>query len=439
MTPVKVWQERVEIPTYETGPQDIHPMFLENRVYQGSSGAVYPYGVTDTLSEQKTLKSWQAVWLENDYIKVMILPELGGRVHRAWDKVKQRDFVYHNEVIKPALVGLLGPWISGGIEFNWPQHHRPTTFMPVDFTLEAHEDGAQTVWVGETEPMHGLQVMTGFTLRPERAALEIASRVYNGNATPRHFLWWANPAVKGGEGHQSVFPPDVTAVFDHGKRAVSAFPIATGTYYKVDYSAGVDISRYKNVPVPTSYMAEKSQYDFVGAWCHDEDGGLLHVANHHIAPGKKQWSWGHSEFGQAWDKSLTDNNGPYIELMTGIFADNQPDFTWLDAYEEKRFEQYFLPYHSLGMVQNASRDAVIKLQRSERGIEWGLYAISPLNGYRLAIREIGKCNALLDDAVALMPATAIQGVLHGINPERLTIELSDADGNIVLSYQEHQP
>ncbi len=228
MTPVKVWQERVEIPTYETGPQDIHPMFLENRVYQGSSGAVYPYGVTDTLSEQKTLKSWQAVWLENDYIKVMILPELGGRVHRAWDKVKQRDFVYHNEVIKPALVGLLGPWISGGIEFNWPQHHRPTTFMPVDFTLEAHEDGAQTVWVGETEPMHGLQVMTGFTLRPDRAALEIASRVYNGNATPRHFLWWANPAVKGGEGHQSVFPPDVTAVFDHGKRAVSAFPIATG-------------------------------------------------------------------------------------------------------------------------------------------------------------------------------------------------------------------
>ncbi|VTQ42579.1 Uncharacterised protein [Streptococcus pneumoniae] len=83
-------------------------MFLENRVYQGSSGAVYPYGVTDTLSEQKTLKSWQAVWLENDYIKVMILPELGGRVHRAWDKVKQRDFVYHNEVIKPALGGAAG-------------------------------------------------------------------------------------------------------------------------------------------------------------------------------------------------------------------------------------------------------------------------------------------------------------------------------------------
>lgn len=96
--------------------------------------------------------------------------------------------------------------------------------------------------------------------------------------------------MKGGDDHQSVFPPDVTAVFDHGKRDVSAFPIATGTYYKVDYSAGVDISRYKNVPVPTSYMAEKSDYDFVGAWHHGERGGLLHVADHHVSPGKKQWT-----------------------------------------------------------------------------------------------------------------------------------------------------
>lgn len=311
--------------------------------------------------------------------------------------------------------------------------------MPVDFTISENEDGSKTVWVGETEPMHGLQVMTGFTLRPERAALEIGSRVYNSNVTPRHFLWWANPAVKGGEGHQSVFPPDVNAVFDHGKRAVSAFPIATGTYYKVDYSAGVDISRYKNVPVPTSYMAEKSEYDFVGAWCHDENGGLLHVADHHIAPGKKQWSWGYSEFGQAWDKSLTDENGPYIELMTGIFADNQPDFTWLDPFEEKRFQQYFLPYHSLGMVQNASRDAVIKLQRDDDGIAWGIYAISPLTAHRLTVCEEGNPQPLLDEMIELTPCSVAQGALADIEPARLTMELFDSQGRCVLRYQEHQP
>ncbi|MGL4477691.1 MAG: DUF5107 domain-containing protein, partial [Aeromonas veronii] len=173
---VKVWVETISLPTYEVGAEDPNPMFLEKRVYQGSSGAVYPYGVIDTLTGQKQMKSYQAVWLENDFIKVMLLPELGGRIHRAYDKVMNRDFVYYNEVIKPALVGLVGPWISGGIEFNWPQHHRPTTFMPVDFTITEREGGAKTVWLGEVEPMRGLQVMAGFTLYPDKALIEITGK-----------------------------------------------------------------------------------------------------------------------------------------------------------------------------------------------------------------------------------------------------------------------
>lgn len=209
---VKVWQEKVTFKTYLTGAQDKHPIFLEHRVYQGSSGAVYPYGVTDTLADKTEDREYEALYLENDYIKVMILPELGGRIQRAFDKVHGKDFVYFNRVVKPALVGLLGPWISGGIEFNWPQHHRPTTYMPVDFSLRNNEDGSATVFVGEKEPMHGLSVTTAFTLYPDKALIEIKSRVYNGNDTPRTFLWWSNPAVKGGDGHQSVFPPDVTAV-----------------------------------------------------------------------------------------------------------------------------------------------------------------------------------------------------------------------------------
>ena len=105
-------------------------------------------------------------------------------------------FVYYNEVVTPALVGLLGPWISGGIEFNWPQHHRPTTFKPVDFSIQQGENGAQTVWMGEAEPMRGSQVMAGFTLYPDRALIEITGKIFNGNATPRHFLWWAEPCSK---------------------------------------------------------------------------------------------------------------------------------------------------------------------------------------------------------------------------------------------------
>ena len=434
---VKVWKETLSMPTWTVGEEDPNPMFLEKRVYQGSSGAVYPYGVIDTLTGKREMRDYQAVWMENDFIRIMLLPELGGRIHRAWDKVQQRDFVYYNEVVKPALVGLLGPWISGGIEFNWPQHHRPTTFMPVDFTIQPGENGEQTVWMGEVEPMRGLQVMTGFTLYPDRALIEITGKVFNGNATPRHFLWWANPAVKGGDDHQSVFPPDVTAVFDHGKRDVSAFPIATGTYYKVDYSAGVDISRYKNVPVPTSYMAEKSDYDFVGAWHHGERGGLLHVADHHISPGKKQWTWGYDDFGTAWDRNLTDENGPYIELMTGVFTDNQPDFTWLAPYEEKVFVQNFLPYSELGMIQNASTQLAMKLLRENGQLAIGVYAIAPLDAVQVTVTENGK--PLYEQRVTLKPGESWQTTLTDCDYQRLTMRVIDESGRELLNYEEHIP
>ena len=355
------------IPTYEVGKPEKNPMFLEKRVYQGSSGVVYPYPVIESISDEKVDKDYKAVYIENEYIKVMILPELGGRIQMAYDKIKQRHFVYYNHVIKPALVGLAGPWISGGIEFNWPQHHRPSTFMPVDCTIVENEDGSVTVWVNEMERMFHQKGMAGFTLRPGCAYLEIQGRVSNRTPLPQTFLWWANPAVEVNDEYQSVFPPDVNAVFDHGKRAVSSFPIATGTYYKMDYSAGVDISNYKNIFVPTSYMAVNSKYDFEGGYENDTKGGMLHVASHHYSPGKKQWTWGNGDFGRAWDRNLTDEYEgkgfrPYIELMAGVYTENQPDFAWLMPYEEKQFVQYFMPYREIGIVKQASKDFIMNIE-----------------------------------------------------------------------------
>ena len=377
---VKAWREIVTIPTYEVGKPEKNPMFLEKRVYQGSSGVVYPYPVIESMSDEKVDKEYKAVYIENEYIKVMILPELGGRVQMAYDKIKQRHFVYYNHVIKPALVGLAGPWISGGIEFNWPQHHRPSTYMPVDCTIVENDDESITVWVNEMERMFHQKGMAGFTLRPGCAYLEIQGRVSNRTNLPQTFLWWANPAVEVNDAYQSVFPPDINAVFDHGKRAVSSFPIATGTYYKMDYSAGVDISNYKNIFVPTSYMGVNSRFDFEGGYENDTHGGMLHVASHHYSPGKKQWTWGNGDFGRAWDRNLTDEATPeemkqwhidregfrpYIELMAGVYTENQPDFTWLMPYEEKQFVQYFMPYREVGIVKQASKDFVMNIEQPD--------------------------------------------------------------------------
>lgn len=390
---VRAWRELVTIPTYEVGKPEKNPMFLEKRVYQGSSGVVYPYPVIESMSDEKVDKDYLAVWLENEYIKVMVLPELGGRVQMAYDKIKQRHFVYYNHVIKPALVGLAGPWISGGIEFNWPQHHRPSTYMPVDTCIEENEDGSVTVWVSEMEKMFHQKGMAGFTLRSGCAYLEIKGVLYNRTDVPQTFLWWANPAVEVNDQYQSVFPPDINAVFDHGKRAVSSFPIATGTYYKMDYSAGVDISNYKNIAVPTSYMGVNSRFNFEGGYENDTQAGMLHVASHHLSPGKKQWTWGNGDFGRAWDRNLTDEATPdearqwridrkgfrpYIELMAGVYTENQPDFTWLMPYEEKRFVQYFMPYRELGVVKQASKDLILNIEKKEGGdtVQFKVFATS---------------------------------------------------------------
>lgn len=432
---VRAWSEQVVIPTYGIGAPLKQPQFLHQRVYQGSSGVVYPYPVIDSVTDTKTDQVYTAVFLENAYLKIMLLPALGGRVQMALDKTNGYHFVYHNRVIKPALVGLNGPWISGGIEFNWPQHHRPSTFEPVDWRIVEHADGSATVWCSEIERMFFTKGLHGFTLHPDRAVLQIDAQLANRTSEPQTFLWWANPAVHVNDEYQSVFPPDVHAVMDHGKRDVSEFPIAKGTYYKVDYAPGTDISRYKNIPVPTSYMAYHSDYDFVGNYDHGKQAGMMHVANHHLVPGKKQWTWGNSDFGLMWDRQLTDEDGPYIELMCGAFTDNQPDFSWLMPGEEKRFTQNFMPYKGIGPASNANTDVVVHLSQAAHTTHIGVYVTSPRavqvqlqrNGALLWQRETTLDPAgFLRDSVALPDAPA---------DHELTLVVRDrADQRVLMRY-----
>ncbi len=409
MEGVKIWEEQVVIPTYETGVPDKNPIFLDKRVYQGSTGKIYPYPTVEKISDEKTDKAYQAVFLENEYLQVMILPQLGGRIQRALDKTNNYDFVYYNHVIKPALVGLTGPWISGGIEFNWPQHHRPTTYMPVDYQLREHEDGSCTLMINDVDQMYGTKGIAMFTLYPGKAYIEISGQLYNRTPMDQTFLWWANPAVPVNEYTQSIFPPDVHAVMDHGKRDVSRFPTATGVYYKHDYSEGVDISRYKNIPVPTSYMAEKSKYDFVGGYDYREKAGILHVADHHISPGKKQWTWGCGDFGKAWDRNLTDEDGPYIELMTGVYTDNQPDFTWLKPFEEKTFKQYFMPYKAVGQVKNATIHGALNMEMQESGVYLCAYGTSRYEG--AAVRLYYDGALIHEEEVLLSPVDIYENTI----------------------------
>ena len=435
---VRCFEQQVVIPTYPVQQADPNPMFFENRVYQGSSGKVYPNPFTDRVALEKVDKSYRAIVLENEYLQLMILPEIGGRIHAGLDKTNGYDFFYRQHVIKPALVGLLGPWISGGVEFNWPQHHRPSTFMPVHATVESQPDGSCTVWLSEHDPMLRMKGMVGIRLSPGRALVEARVRLYNRTPLPQTFLWWSNVAVRVHDRYQAFFPPDVTFVADHAKRAITSFPVARGCYYGVDYSPGTDISWYKNIPVPTSYMVTESKYDFFGGYDHAREAGLVHTSNHHVAPGKKLWTWGNAEFGYAWDRNLTDEDGPYAELMAGAFTDNQPDFSWLQPYETKTVSQYWYPIQKIGPAKNANTEAAVNLEHESGKLHVGVCVTSP-RSVRVLLTRNGQ--PLLDRLLELAPGEPFTHSLPATDTtlQQLRLAVFDASGVELIAYQPEKP
>ena len=467
-TPVTVRREALVLPTYLPAAPDPNPMFLEKRVYQGSSGRVYPLPFTDRIAEEPVPHAWDAVWLENEYLAILILPELGGRIHRMLDKTNGYDVIYHQTVIKPALVGLAGPWASGGIEFNWPQHHRPSTFMPAAVEVEHGPGGEITVWLSEHDPMARMKGMHGVCLRPGRAVLELRARVYNRTPDAQTFLWWANVATEVHGRYQSFFPSDATFVADHAKRAMSTFPRCSGRYYGVDYAGrardGVpaterprlfqppadcpadDLSWYANIPVPTSYMCMGTQRDFFGGYDHAAQAGIVHLADHRISPGKKQWTWGNHEFGYAWDRNLTDPDArgvhrPYIELMAGVYTDNQPDFSHLQPGETRTWTQRWYPIRAIGPADEANADAAASLRLDGKRVRLGVSVTTAFPGARVSLlrrrdgRELAAFARDLSPAAPFVTETRIPGG----EPTDLLLVVHDSGGREILRHAPEAP
>ena len=449
---VAAWSEPLIIDSYLPAEPDRYPAFLETRVYQGSSGKVYPLPFHERIAQTKVPHKWQAVHLENEWVRLVILPELGGRIHIGYDKVADYDFFYRNNVIKPALVGLAGPWISGGVEFNWPQHHRPATFLPTDFAIEEEADGSVTVWCSDHDPISRMKGMHGIRLRPDSSVIEARVRLYNRTDSTQTFLWWANVAAAVNDDYQSFFPTDVHFVADHAKRAVATFPQVDGHYYGVDYPARVspaapDADRldwYRNIPVPTSYMVTSTEDDFFGGYDHGREAGFVHWADRTIAPGKKQWTWGNAEFGWAWDSNLTDGDGPYVELMAGAFTDNQPDFSYLAPGETKTFSQYWYPIQGIGPAHQANLDAAVRLDVKpgdiNTAVRIGISATSSIDAAAIVLTD-GSGNVVFESRADLRPGTPVlldARLAGSVAAESLTL-IVRRDDAVIIEWRHREP
>jgi tetratricopeptide (TPR) repeat protein len=433
---VRVWEEPLTLPTYRVNPPDSDPMFYTHESYQGAEKRIYPYPFLDGVTNVREQRTYKALHLENEYVRLTILPELGGRLFSALDKTDNYEMFYHQHVIKPALIGMLGAWISGGIEWCVFHHHRNTTFMPVDYTLAANPDGSKTIWFGETERRHRMKWLIGVTLYPGKSYIEVTTKLFNRTAVPNSILYWANAAVHVNNDYQVIFPPSVRVATYHAKNDFTHWPISHETYRGVDYR-GVDLSWWKNHPEPISFFAWNLQEDFSGGYDHGRDAGIVHVGNHHILCGAKLWEWSPGPRGRMWDKILTDTDGPYAELMVGAFSDNQPDYSWIKPYEVKTFKQCWYPIRNIGGFKNANRNAAVNLQLDKKGAaKLGFCATAQYPDARVLLKAGDK--TLLERTIDIgpdKPFTCEVTVPSGVKQTDLKASLLSSSNQMLISYQ----
>ncbi|HEX3730755.1 MAG TPA: DUF5107 domain-containing protein [Opitutaceae bacterium] len=433
-TPVRLTEIDEVIPTYLSGPPEPDPMFYFGRDSQGAQGRIYPYPLYNNLTNVKADQPYHVVYLENEYVKIGVIPALGGKLFSAVDKTDGYDFVYRQHVIKPALIGLIGAWISGGIEWNIPHHHRATTFLPVQYRTEEHPDGSKTVWVGELEIRQRMRWAVGYTLRPGSSVLEASVRILNRTPLANTMLCFANVAVPANDQYQIIFPPSTQHVAYHFKRDFADWPIAHGMFNGADFGAGTDVSWYKNHFSANSMFAWNYRDDFFAGYDHGREAGTISVADHHIVPGKKFWTWGNGPRGRTWDKILTDNDGPYVELMVGAYSDNQPDYSWLQPYETRSFEMRWYPFRGIGGVKNANADAAVNLEVKDGQARFGFCTTGAWPDARVRVTAAGA--VLLDQETAIDPAhpfTGQVGVPAGVDVHEVRAALVE-NGRELVGY-----
>ena len=368
--PVRMWEGVETLPTYRVNAPEQAPLFERDFAYQRAKRGVYPYAMNDNPTIEKVDSAHRAVYLENDYLKVCVLPDIGGRLFYATDKTNGYEIFYRQSVIKPANVGMLGAWISGGVEWNVFHHHRATSQYPIDYKLVDNGDGSKTIWVGEVENRHRMSWAVGMTLHPDKSYIEVTGRFFNNSIDRNSMLHWNNVATHANENYQIIFPENTEFGMFHHKLSHIHWPVPQSPYKGNPEFIGRDISWWKNLPslMGDSVFIHDLQDDFVGGYDHGVDAGTMLAGNHNINKGGKFWTWGPHAYGHAWDcVTLTDSDGPYVELMTAAYSDNQPDYCWINPQESKEFTAYWYGIRNLNNVNRGNEKATVNMDIDPSG------------------------------------------------------------------------
>ena len=415
---VRVYESPLTLPTYRLGPPEQMP------VWRG----IYPYTMYDKLTDERYNRTYRALWVENEYVKVLALPEIGGRLHGAQDKTNGYQFFQNQRTIKPGLVGMAGAWISGGVEYNFPHGHRPSGFRDTDWRMVENSDGSKTAWTGEIDRVFGMRWSVGHTVHPGRSWVETRHRLYNCTPYVHSFQYWATSAVRATYEYQAVIPGEIKT--GHGKHEFFHWPI----------HEGVDQSYWKNLPGHTSFFAVDSKDNYFGGYSPEERAGIVIYSDHNLVPGKKLWTWGTAPGGRIWEKILTDGDLPYFEPQAGAYSDNQPDYHWIMPGETKVFSIFWFPVRDIGVWDYANLEGALNIELekgmakfgwSPTGANWNARVIITAGGKIIYDKNLDACPASPLVAEARVPGAS--------DLYALEMTVIDNAGDTLLSYRHPKP
>jgi tetratricopeptide (TPR) repeat protein len=415
---VRAWEGELALPTTVEGPANPNPPFDQFALGRFN----YPYALRDAVTDQERVERYRALFLENEFLKVTVLPELGGHLYSCLDKTSGRQMFYANPSIKKALIGYRGAWAAFGIEFNFPVSHNWMSVSPVNSAIVSNADGSASIWVGNVDEVFGSEWRVELRLRPGRAVLEQHTTLVNQSDTRHRYYWWTNAAVQVDDDSRLIYPTHLMAT--HGFTAIEPWPID---------AKGRDLSVIKNqADGPVSLFTYGTREPFMSVWHPSSRSGTVHVSAVSELPTDKVWSWGFDQAALGWRKALSDNQSAYIELQAGLFR-NQETYALLEPQEEVHFSEYWLPARDIGGITRATVDAVLNAQPREGGVALELNVTRAIPDARIRVRQGDR--ALLDRAAALsLSETWRQDLDVPMGPAAWTFELSDEAGKLLLSH-----
>jgi tetratricopeptide (TPR) repeat protein len=441
---VKVWEGRMVLPTYDEGLPDVNPPF---DLFHGRSFITYPYTTRENLTNQKKDKAWRTLNLENEYLKVTVLPDLGGRLYSCVDKSNGREMFYANPSIKYAQVAFRGAWVALGIEFNFPVSHNWMTVSPVDFGTVKEADGGASIWVGNIDRPYGMMWRVALTLHPGSSLLEQTITLYNASDLRHRFYWWNTASVQVDDDSRIIYPMEFTA--SHGFKDVDTWPVD---------SSGLDLSIPANHTRGfVSRFAHATREPFMGIYHPKSQSGVAHYSPIDQAPAKKIWSWGWDADGKDWRRALSDNDSAYLEVQAGLFR-NQETYAFLEPQQFLRFKEYWMPIRQIGGFSRVNLSGALNLQRTAaangktnlhvginvtRAIANGLLRIKAnektvqVDQQKASVLIKGNQKTVQEVPLTMQPSGVFQKTFDGLDSvPPYTAEIIDANGDILLAHTE---